>query len=191
MLSWEELHRDCSDCKKCSLGNTKTNVVLGRGNTNASIMFIGEAPGEQEDLQGLPFVGPAGKLLDLLLEALCFKPEDYYIANIIKCRPPNNRLPFEEEAEACIQHLRNQVLLVKPKIIVCLGGTAVKYIVNREAKVTQIRGQWIDKKNFCIMPTFHPAALLRDDSKRILMWNDFIKVRQKLYSSHSVNAVNL
>ena len=180
MLSWEELIRDCANCKRCGLGSTRKNIVIGRGNINADMMLIGEGPGEQEDLQGLPFVGAAGKLLDLLLKALMINETEYYIANIVKCRPPSNRVPSDEEAERCLPFLRNQVLLVKPKIIVCLGATAMKYIIDREAKITQIRGQWLERKGYWIMPTFHPAALLRDESKKVLMWEDFKKVKQRL-----------
>ncbi|MCX7711031.1 MAG: uracil-DNA glycosylase [Clostridia bacterium] len=180
MLNWEELGKACTGCKKCNLGNTRTNIVIGRGNIEAPMMMIGEGPGEQEDMKGLPFVGPAGKLLDLLLDALMIKNEDYYIANIVKCRPPGNRAPFDEEAEKCLPFLRNQVALIKPKIIVCLGATAMKYIIDKNAKITQIRGQWIERKGYWIMPTFHPAALLRDESKKIPMWEDFKKVAEKL-----------
>ncbi|MCX7922330.1 MAG: uracil-DNA glycosylase [Clostridia bacterium] len=180
MLNWDELVASCSTCIKCQLGSTRKKIVIGRGNINAPIMMIGEGPGEQEDLQGLPFVGPAGKLLDLLLEAQMIKKEDYYIANIVKCRPPGNRVPLDEEAERCLPFLRNQVYLIKPKIIVCLGSTAMKYIIDKEAKITQIRGQWIERKGYWIMPTFHPAALLRDESKKLLMWEDIKKVKQRL-----------
>lgn len=180
MLNWDDLIKACTGCKNCSLGNTRTNIVIGRGNPKAQLMFVGEGPGEHEDRQGMPFVGPAGKLLDLLLEALFFEPEDYYIANIIKCRPPGNRVPVDEEAESCLPFLRNQVALIRPKIIVCLGATAMKYIVDRNARITQIRGQWIDRKGCFIMPTFHPAALLRDESKKILMWEDMKKVKDML-----------
>lgn len=161
---------------------TRSNVVIGRGSPTAAIMMIGEGPGEQEDIQGMPFVGPAGKLLDLLLDALMFKEEDYYIANIVKCRPPGNRNPSDEEAEKCLPLLRHQVRLIRPKIIVCLGAVAMKYIVDREARISQIRGQWIERKGFSIMPTFHPAALLRDSSKKVLMWEDFKKIRQRFDS---------
>mgnify|MGYP001262249784 CR=1 FL=1 len=180
MLDWEELIKECNNCRKCGLSNTRTNVVIGRGNPKATILLVGEGPGEQEDKQGLPFVGPAGKLLDLLLSALMFKEEDYYIANIVKCRPPNNRVPLDEEAEACLDYLRNQLLLIRPKIIVCLGSTAAKHIIGKDIKITQIRGQWVEKKGYWIMPTFHPAALLRDQSKKILMWEDFKKIKRKL-----------
>ncbi|HEX3029009.1 MAG TPA: uracil-DNA glycosylase [Clostridia bacterium] len=180
MLNWEELVKECSNCKRCGLGSTRTNIVIGRGNPNSNLMMIGEGPGEQEDLQGLPFVGAAGKLLDLLLDALMIKDNEFYIANIVKCRPPGNRVPLDDEAEKCLPLLRNQVALIKPKIIVCLGATSMKYIVDREARISKIRGQWIERKGCWIMPTFHPAALLRDESKKILMWQDFVKVRSKL-----------
>ncbi|MCX7843651.1 MAG: uracil-DNA glycosylase [Clostridia bacterium] len=180
MLNWEELIKECEECKKCDLGYTRKNVVVGRGNVNAPMMLVGEGPGQQEDEQGLPFVGAAGKLLDLLLDAMPFKKDDYYIANIVKCRPPGNRVPMDEEAERCLPFLRNQVALIKPKIIVCMGATAMKYIIDKNAKITQIRGQWLERKGYWIMPTFHPAALLRDESKKILMWEDFKKVKAKL-----------
>jgi len=179
MLEWKELEEICLSCQNCILARTRNNVVIGRGNKESKIMFIGEGPGEQEDLQGIPFVGKAGKLLDTILEALYFSEKDYYIANIVKCRPPGNRVPNDNEAESCLPYLRNQVYLIKPKIIVCLGGTAVKYIVNKDAKITQIRGNWIERKGYLIMPTFHPAALLRDEAKKTLMWRDFKKIKER------------
>lgn len=189
MLDWEELIKECKNCSKCSLGKTRTNIVIGRGNTSAKLLLIGEAPGEQEDLQGEPFVGPAGKLLDLLLDALMFNEDDYYIANIVKCRPPGNRVPTDEEAENCLPYLRNQVYLIRPKIIVCLGATAMKYVIDRNSRITQIRGQWIERKGYLIMPTFHPAALLRDESKKIPMWEDFKKVKEKLDSMQGMRGM--
>mgnify|MGYP000851909857 CR=1 FL=1 len=185
MLDWEELIKECNNCRKCGLSNTRTNVVIGRGNPKATILLVGEGPGEQEDKQGLPFVGPAGKLLDLLLSALMFKEEDYYIANIVKCRPPNNRVPLDEEAEACLDYLRNQLLLIRPKIIVCLGSTAAKHIIGKDIKITQIRGQWVEKKGYWIMPTFHPAFILRQYGKTLnqvkwAVWHDFNNAIKKL-----------
>lgn len=180
MLGWEELEKECASCVKCSLGNTRTRIVIERGSRNAPLMLVGEGPGRHEDEQGKPFVGPAGQLLDLLLEGLGFKEDDYYICNIIKCRPPDNRIPTDEEAEKCLPYLRNQVALIKPKIVVCLGATAMKHIIDKESRITQIRGQWIERKGYWIMPTFHPAALLRDESKKILLFEDFKKVRLKL-----------
>lgn len=188
MFSWEELTNECLSCRKCGLNTGRKNVVIGRGNTNAPLIFIGEGPGEQEDIQALPFVGPAGILLDLLLHALMIKKDRYYIANIVKCRPPSNRVPLEDEAEKCLPFLRNQVALIKPKIIVCLGSTAMKYIVDKESKITQIRGQWIERKGYWIMPTFHPAALLRDESKKLLMWDDLKKVKQRLDEIKTVDS---
>jgi uracil-DNA glycosylase family 4 len=179
MRAWDELINDCANCTQCSLCSTRSNIVIERGNRNAPMMLVGEGPGKQEDEQGKPFVGPAGHLLDLLLSALLFKEEDYYICNVVKCRPPENRVPNDTEAEKCLPFLRNQVSLVNPRIIVCLGSTAMKYIIDKNAKITQIRGQWIERKGFYIMPTFHPAALLRDESKRIPLFEDFKKVRQR------------
>jgi DNA polymerase len=180
MPGWEEMKTAIEKCHKCELGKNRTNTVIGKGNPDAAILFIGEGPGEQEDAQGEPFVGPAGKLLDLLLSAQMFKPDDYYIANIVKCRPPKNRIPFDEEAEKCLPYLRNQVLLIKPKIMVCLGATAMKYIIDKNEKITKIRGRWIERKGFSIMPTFHPSALLRDESKKVLVWEDFKKIKERL-----------
>ncbi|NTV91607.1 MAG: uracil-DNA glycosylase [Clostridiales bacterium] len=180
MLGWEELIEKCSGCEACELGRTRTNIVIERGSRNASLMLIGEGPGEQEDIQGKPFVGPAGKLLDLLLASLMLEEKDYYICNIVKCRPPQNRTPLDEEAEKCINYLRNQLVLVKPRIIVCMGATAMRYIIDKDAKISQIRGSWIERKGYWIMPTFHPAALLRDEAKKSYMFEDFIKVVDKL-----------
>ncbi len=185
MLDWIELNKTCIDCQACGLGNTRTNMVFGRGNINAPVLFVGEGPGEQEDIQGMPFVGAAGQLLDTLLEALSLKPDEYYIANVVKCRPPNNRVPTDIEAEKCLPYLRNQVALIRPKIIVCLGSTAARYIISKDVKISQIRGQWIERKGFWIMPTFHPAALLRDQSKRVLLFRDIKEVKQKIISIKS------
>ncbi len=182
MLSWEDIIHECENCQKCNLARTRTNVVMGKGNVNSRLMFVGEGPGEQEDKQGQPFVGPAGKLLDLLLDALMFKKEDYYISNIVKCRPPRNRVPTDEEAIKCMPLLRNQVRLIRPKIIVCLGATATKFLIDPNARITHIRGQWYERKGFSLMPTFHPAALLRDESKKVLVWADIKKVKQRFNS---------
>ena len=154
--------------------------MIGRGNPKAKLMLIGEGPGEQEDIQGLPFVGRAGNLLDLLLKAQKFPEDSYYIANIVKCRPPGNRNPDDTEAMACIPYLRNQVAIIKPLIIVCMGSVAAKYIIDRDISITRARGKFIERNHFFIMPTFHPAALLRDDTKKEPMWNDFLQVKEKL-----------
>lgn len=180
MLGWSEFEEKCKSCIKCGLGKTRTNIVIERGSRTAPLMLIGEGPGEQEDRQGKPFVGAAGQLLDLLLSALAFGEDEYYICNIVKCRPPANRIPTDDEAESCLPWLRNQVALVRPQIIVCLGSTALKYVVDKNARITQARGQWIDRKGFWIMPTFHPAALLRDAAKKALLFEDMKSVRLKL-----------
>ena len=169
--NWEELEKITRQCKKCKLYKQRNNVVFGTGNKNALIMFIGEGPGADEDIQGEPFVGKAGKLMNMAFEAIGLKREDVYIANIVKCRPPSNRNPEDDEAEACLNYLRNQVILVKPKIIVLLGSIALKNILGKEYGITAARGKWVEKKGILYMPTWHPAALLRDETKKV----DFIK----------------
>ncbi|MFQ9501448.1 MAG: uracil-DNA glycosylase [Clostridia bacterium] len=169
--NWEELEEVVKQCRKCRLCETRKNVVFGVGNREADIMFIGEGPGADEDAQGEPFVGKAGKLMNMAFDMLGVKREEVYIANIVKCRPPNNRNPQDDEAENCLDYLRNQVILVKPKIIVLLGSVALKNILGKEYGITASRGKWIEKKGILYMPTWHPAALLRDENKKI----DFIK----------------
>ena len=165
--NWEELEHSIIDCKKCKLCKNRTNIVFGTGNKNADIMFIGEGPGADEDKQGEPFVGKAGKLMNEAFKGIGINREDVYIANIVKCRPPSNRVPEEDEATACLNYLRNQVILVKPKIIVLLGSTALKNILGKEYGITNTRGRWIERKGIMYMPTWHPAALLRDENKKI------------------------
>ena len=180
MCTIEELEELVKDCKKCRLYKKRTNLVFGEGVTNTILMFVGEAPGADEDRMGRPFVGKAGQLLDKALTALDFeRKKNFYITNICKCRPENNRTPMEDEAEACLPYLRRQVLIIKPKIIVCLGATAAKYIIDRNTRISQIRGQWFERKGYYLTATFHPAALLRDESKKRLMWNDLKKVKAK------------
>ena len=169
--NWEELEAEAKQCTKCKLCKNRNNVVFGTGNKNATLMFIGEGPGADEDIQGIPFVGKAGKLMNLAFEAIGLKREDVYIANIVKCRPPSNRNPEDDEATACLDYLRNQVILVKPKIIVLLGSVALKNILGKEYGITASRGKWVEKRGILYMPTWHPAALLRDETKKI----DFIK----------------
>lgn len=180
MLKWKELFDECSNCKKCALGNNRKNMVFGEGNPKGPIMFIGEAPGVDEDAQGRPFVGRAGQLLTKGLTALdLLRERDYYICNICKCRPENNRTPFEEEALSCLPYLRNQAALVRPKIIVCLGSTALKYVLDKDWRITRDRGKWIERKGYYMMATFHPAALFRDESKKQLFWQDLKSVKKK------------
>ncbi len=169
--NWEELEEVVKQCRKCRLCETRKNVVFGVGNREADIMFIGEGPGADEDAQGEPFVGKAGKLMNMAFDMLGIKREEVYIANIVKCRPPNNRNPQYDEAENCLDYLRNQVILVKPKIIVLLGSVALKNVLGKEYGITASRGKWLERKGILYMPTWHPAALLRDENKKI----DFIK----------------
>jgi uracil-DNA glycosylase len=176
----------CNHCHRCDLGHTRTHAVIGRGNPNASIMIIGEGPGQNEDETGLPFVGKAGQLLDKILASVHFDTEqDVYICNIVKCRPPNNRTPAPEEMDACKPYLLEQIRLVNPKIILLTGATAVKGILADKRGITKIRGQWIPWQEYWCMPIFHPAYLLRNPSKEVgspkwLMWQDIRAVRQKM-----------
>ena len=181
MPDWNELEARCMSCQKCPLADGRHNVVFGVGPRNAEVMFIGEGPGEQEDLQGEPFVGPAGKLLDDMLSILDLdRKENCYIANIVKCRPPRNRDPLETEQEACIGYLRNQVALIQPKIIVCLGRIAAKKLIDPDFRITRQHGQWFRRGDFWMMATFHPSALLRDVSKRPEAFDDLMSLRGKM-----------
>ena len=178
--NWEELEQSIINCNKCKLCQNRTNLVFGVGNKNAEVMLIGEGPGADEDKEGIPFVGKAGQLMNKALEGLGIKREELYIANIVKCRPPSNRVPEQDEAEACLNYLRNQVILVKPKIIVLLGSIALKNILGKEYGITSARGNWIERKGILYMPTWHPAALLRDENKKIEFWNDLKEVKKKM-----------
>ena len=170
--NWDDLKKSIAECKKCRLCTNRTNIVLGEGNINAKIMFIGEGPGADEDKQGLPFVGKAGQLMNKAFQALGINREEIYIANIVKCRPPANRNPEDDEAAACMDYLRNQVMIVKPKIIVLLGSVALKNILGKDYGITASRGKVIEKKQITYIPTWHPAALLRDETKKIDFIND-------------------
>lgn len=170
--NWEELEEAIKDCNKCKLCNGRKNIVFGTGNKEAELMFIGEGPGADEDIQGIPFVGKAGQLMNKAFDGLGINREEVYIANIVKCRPPNNRDPEQEEAMVCINYLRNQVILVKPKVIVLLGRIALNNILGEEYKITASRGKTIENKGITYIPTWHPAALLRDENKKIDFWND-------------------
>jgi len=187
MNKWDDFVRACSSCNKCGLYQNRRNVVIGRGLVKqVPILFVGEGPGEQEDIKGEAFVGRAGKLLDLLLDAMEIKPEDYYITNVVKCRPPNNRIPTKDEVDACIPWLRYQFSAIKPSIVVCLGSTAAKALIDNDVKITEIRGNWIDKQGkILIMPTYHPAAVLRDNGKRADFYLDVKKVRDRLFQMTS------
>ena len=177
--SWETLEGACLSCHKCRLAEMRTNVVIGKGNRNADILFIGEGPGQQEDLQGLPFVGPAGQLLDKMLASVGLSLDDVYIGNVVKCRPPGNRDPHEDEKEACLNYLRYQLMLIQPKIIVCLGRIAATTIIDPDFKITKQRGQWIERKGYHMIATYHPSALLRDETKKRPAWEDMKVIRAK------------
>lgn len=172
MNSWEELENLCKNCNKCKLAKGRHSVVIGEGNKNAKLMFVGEGPGADEDAQGIPFVGKAGKLMNMAFAGVGIKREEVYITNIVKCRPPNNRNPEKDEAEACNEYLKTQIELVKPEVIVLLGSVALKNILGEEYGITKVRGNWIEKDGIKYLPTFHPAALLRDETKKIAFWND-------------------
>ena len=174
--SFEELENEIINCRKCKLCNNRTNIVFGTGNKSADLMFIGEGPGADEDIQGIPFVGKAGKLMNQAFKGIGIDREEVYIANVVKCRPPMNRNPEQDEVSACLDYLRSQVMLVKPEIIVLLGSVALKAILGKEYSITASRGKWIERKGIKYMPTFHPAALLRDESKKIDFWNDLKEV---------------
>ena len=178
--NWDDLKKSIAECKKCRLCTNRTNIVLGEGNINAKIMFIGEGPGADEDKQGVPFVGKAGQLMNKAFQALGINREEIYIANIVKCRPPSNRVPEEDEAQACLNYLRNQVVLIKPEIIVLLGSTALKTILGKEYGITAVRGKWMEKNVIKYMPTWHPAALLRDENKKIEFWQDLKELKKYL-----------
>lgn len=180
MLNWDELERQCSCCTRCGLYQTKNSVVFGVGPRTADVMFIGEGPGEQEDLKGEPFVGAAGKLLDDMLSIIDLSRENCYIANIVKCRPPHNRDPQQTEQDACIGYLRNQVALVQPKIIVCLGRVAAKRIIDPDYRITREHGTWIERNNIWMTAIYHPSALLRDLSKRPETFEDLLDLRKKI-----------
>lgn len=175
----EELEISIKDCKKCKLCDARQNIVFGIGNPNAEIMFIGEGPGGDEDRQGEPFIGKAGQLMNKAFDVVGIKREEVYIANVVKCRPPNNRDPEEDEIQACMDYLRNQVMIIKPKIIVLLGRIALQNILGKEYKITASRGKWVEKKGILYMPTWHPAALLRDETKKIEFLNDLKEVVER------------
>ena len=179
--TWEELKCVCADCQNCPLGATRTNLVFGVGNENAEVLFIGEGPGEQEDLKGEPFVGRSGQLLDKYMDAIGLdRKKNIYIANMVKCRPPKNRDPQPDEQDACLGWLREQVRLMKPKIIVCVGRIAAQKLIGADFKVTQQHGEFIEKNGVLMMGTFHPAALLRNPNNKPQALEDFLKLRDKI-----------
>jgi DNA polymerase len=177
-MTWDELKKACAECEKCELCKTRTNVVFGVGNEDADVLFVGEAPGEQEDLSGIPFVGRAGKLLDKFLFAVDIDRDKVYIANILKCRPPKNRDPLPAEEDACIGYLREQVSLINPKVIVCLGRISAMRLIKPDFKITQEHGQLFKKGNYIMTAVYHPAAVLRDPRKKEDMLEDMKKIKE-------------
>lgn len=182
MDSWEKLEQTCLECTGCELCKGRNRVVFGVGRKDADILFVGEGPGEQEDLQGEPFVGPAGKLLDDMLSIIDLDRSKIYIANIVKCRPPHNRDPQEQEQDACIGYLRQQVALVNPKIIVCLGRIAAQKIIAPDFRITREHGTWTCRNGVWITAIYHPSALLRDVSKRPETFVDLLDIRKKMHA---------
>ena len=182
MKTWEELENECRSCTACALHETRTNCVFGTGSRSASLMFVGEAPGEKEDLSGIPFVGAAGKLLDKYLAAVDIDRDSVYIANILKCRPPKNRDPLPAEQDMCIGYLREQVKLIRPKVIVCLGRIAAMRLISPDYKITKEHGIFVNKNGFTMTAVYHPAALLRDPRKKEDMYNDMKKIKELLDS---------
>ena len=179
-MDWENLEQSCLNCTDCDLCRTRTNVVFGVGLRHADVMFIGEGPGEQEDLKGEPFVGAAGKLLDDMMSIIDLDRKNSYIANIVKCRPPGNRDPKEEEQSACIDYLRNQVALIQPKIIVCLGRIAAMKIIRPNIRITREHGTWTHRNGIWMTAVYHPSALLRDVTKRPETFEDLLSIRDKI-----------
>ena len=179
-LTWALFRQQVEACTMCPLHRGIRNKVPGQGDVHAPLMFIGEGPGQVEDEEGLAFVGPAGQLLTRMLAAISLPRDRVYICNIVKCRPPNNRVPEEAEAEACKLHLRNQTALIRPKVIVLLGSTAARNTLGPEIRITRDRGRWFERKGVWMMPTFHPSALLRDVSKKREAWEDMQSLRDKL-----------
>ena len=180
MDSWEALKRECADCRRCELGKTRTNLVFGVGNENADVMFIGEGPGEQEDLRGEPFVGPAGQLLDTMMEIIGLDRSQVYIANIVKCRPPRNRDPLPDEQMACIGWLQRQIDLVQPKLLVFLGRIAAQAFISQDFRITRQHGQWYEVLGRPAMAMYHPSALLRNPANRPETFVDLKRLQQEI-----------
>ena len=179
-MDLESLKKECLSCRACALCENRTKIVFGVGKANAEVMFIGEGPGEQEDRKGEPFVGPAGQLLDDMLEIIDLDRSKVYIANMVKCRPPKNRDPLNIEQEACAHWLKDQIKLINPRIIVCLGRIAAQKFIGEDFKITREHGQWFIKDGMMIMAMYHPSALLRDSRKRPEAFEDLIKLRQAI-----------
>ncbi len=181
VYTWDDLKKECEACQKCGLCQTRTHVVFGAGSRDAEILFVGEGPGQQEDEQGMPFVGRSGKLLDVYLDTIGLSREkNAFIANIVKCRPPQNRDPLPEEREACLPWLREQFRLIAPKIIVCVGRIAAQVIIKPDFAIMKEHGQWTQKNGVWLTATLHPAALLRNPAQKPVAFEDFVAIREKI-----------
>ena len=180
MDSWSKLAQECRDCRRCGLCRGRTNVVFGDGNPNAEIMLIGEGPGANEDAQGIPFVGRGGQLLDSMLAIVGLNRTNVYIANIVKCRPPENRDPLREEQEACVGYLYRQIALVRPKVIVCLGRIAAMRMIGGDFKITRDHGQWYEVEGARTIALYHPAALLRDPRRKPETFDDLKTIQREV-----------
>ncbi|MEA4964518.1 MAG: uracil-DNA glycosylase [Oscillospiraceae bacterium] len=179
-MDWEMLSGQCSHCQRCRLSETRTQAVFGVGPANTPILFVGEGPGRQEDLQGEPFVGPAGQLLDEMLSIIDLSRQNCYITNVVKCRPPRNRDPLPEEEEACLPFLRMQYRLLRPKLVICLGRIAAASLIHEDYHITREHGQWVQKGSVFMTAIYHPSALLRDPSKRPETFRDLLLIRDKI-----------
>lgn len=179
VLNLQDLEGKIKGCQRCGLAVYRQNIVFGEGNPKARLMLIGEGPGADEDRLGRPFVGAAGQLLDKILAAINTTREEVYIANIVKCRPPGNRVPVKPEADACLPWLHRQIEVIDPRVIVLLGATALQYLTGSRAGITKMRGKWLKWEGIKVMPTYHPAALLRDPSKKRPLWEDFQKIQEE------------
>ena len=179
-MNWEELELQCCNCTRCRLAETRTHTVFGVGPKDSPVLFVGEGPGQQEDLQGEPFVGAAGKFLDEMLSIIDLGRHNCYITNIVKCRPPQNRDPLQEEKEACIPYLRQQFRLMRPKVLICLGRIAASSLIHEEYRITCEHGQWVERNGIYMTAIYHPSALLRDPSRRPEAFEDLLRIREKL-----------
>ncbi len=186
----DQLKEEALSCRRCSLRQGCRQVVFGVGNPNARLMLVGEGPGSDEDRQGEPFVGRAGQLLNRILQAAKMNRDDVYIANVVKCRPPNNRLPVQTEIDACLPYLQKQIELIDPEMVVCLGSLATKSLIDKNASITRSRGCWLKIGSRRYMATFHPAALLRDPGKKKLVWDDFKEVIKAYNNPDNGGSVN-
>ena len=179
-MNWSELQQHCHCCKRCRLGETRTNVVFGVGPENAPVMFVGEGPGYHEDMQGIPFVGPAGQLLDDMLSIIDLDRSNCYITNVVKCRPPQNRDPLPDEKDACLPYLRAQFKLMRTKVLVCLGRIAASALIHDEYRITKEHGQWVERSGVFMTAIYHPSALLRDPARRPEAFQDLLLIREKI-----------